>query len=182
MANESFKRKFHTTRPPKDPNELKRTIQTWCMDNSDAMTFSDRSRNYRRSTEMSQMAEGTRRVQMGDDALAMEKQRRFPRQPRIPGSRRTRDKALANYDHNNPRTCRLLKIPSITKAHFTGLDRPLFEEDQQYAPSDNSYARRRIQAMLVAISVPFTTFEDTALPPVTRAACPQSIPIFMPPP
>jgi hypothetical protein len=23
MANESFKRKFHTTRPPKDPNELK---------------------------------------------------------------------------------------------------------------------------------------------------------------
>jgi hypothetical protein len=37
--------------------------------------------------------------------------------------------------------------------------------------------------MLVAISVPFTTFEDTALPPVTRAgACPQSgIPIFMPP-
>jgi hypothetical protein len=149
------------------------------------MTFSDRSRNYRRSTEMSQMAEGTRRVQMGDDALAMEKQRADSQGNHVSRevdglvTRRSRTTIITT-----PRTCRLLKIPSITKAHFTGLDRPLFEEDQQYAPSDNSYARRRIQAMLVAISVPFTTFEDTALPPVTRAgACPQSgIPIFMPPP
>jgi hypothetical protein len=49
---------------------------------------------------------------MGDDALAMENAP-IPKATTYPEVDGTRDKALANYDHNNSRTCRLLK-PSIT--------------------------------------------------------------------
>jgi hypothetical protein len=137
--------------------------------------------------ETSQMAEGTRRVQMGNDALAMEKKtHRFPAAtyPRsgqdslFQGARELRSIATPKDSSVTKSTI------DYIKAHRVG-SRPLFEENQQYAPPDNSL-RQTMKNPGQARHLHIRTFHPRSKIhdlPSGAGACPQnSIPIFMPPP